>query len=63
MLHLLFTTDPFMYQYKEVQDMSLAAIKKINEAGVRCSVLTKGILPIELAQLSVDKLYGINFHK
>ena len=32
MLHLCFTTDPFMYQYKEVQDMSLAAIKKINAA-------------------------------
>lgn len=59
MLHLCFTTDPFMYQYKEVQDMSLAAIKKINEAGVRCSVLTKGILPIELAQFSVDNEYGI----
>ncbi len=59
MLHLCFTTDPFMYQYKEVQDMSIAAIKKANAAGVKCSVLTKGILPIELSELSKDNEYGI----
>lgn len=59
MLHLCFTTDPFMYQYKEVQDMSIAAIKKANAAGVKCSVLTKGILPIELSELSEDNEYGI----
>ncbi|MBQ3411797.1 MAG: radical SAM protein [Oscillospiraceae bacterium] len=59
MLHLCFTTDPFMFQYKEVQDMSLAAIKKINAAGVKCSVLTKGILPIELAKCSKENEYGV----
>ena len=59
MLHLCFTTDPFMYQYDEVRDMSFAAIEKINATGVKCSVLTKGILPIELAQLSKDNEYGI----
>lgn len=59
MLHLCFTTDPFMYQYQEVQDMSIAAIRKINAAGIKCSVLTKGILPTELAKLSQDNEYGI----
>ena len=59
MLHLCFTTDPFMYQYGEIHDMSLAAIKKINAAGVKCSVLTKGVLPIELAQMPKDNEYGI----
>ena len=59
MLHLCFTTDPFMYRYKEVQDMSLAAIRKLNDAGISCSVLTKGLLPIELAQLSPANEYGI----
>lgn len=54
MLHLCFTTDPFMYHYKEIQDMSIAAIRKLNAAGIKCSVLTKGILPIELAQFSKD---------
>ncbi len=59
MLHLCFTTDPFMYQYKEVQDMSLASIRKLNAAGINCSVLTKGILPLELANLSKNNKYGI----
>lgn len=59
MLHLCFTTDPFMYHYKEIQDMSIAAIRKLNAAGIKCSVLTKGILPIELAQFSKDNEYGI----
>ncbi len=59
MLHLCFTTDPFMYRYKEVQDMSLAAIRKLNSSGINCSVLTKGVLPIELAQLSPANEYGI----
>lgn len=59
MLHLCFMTDPFMHQYKEVQDMSLAAIRKINNVGIPCSVLTKGILPIELAKLSKENEYGI----
>ncbi len=59
MLHLCFTTDPFMYRYIEVQDMSLAAIRKLNAAGINCSVLTKGILPLELANLSKNNTYGI----
>ena len=59
MLHLCFTTDPFMYEYPEVQRMSIAAIKKLNAAGIKCSVLTKGILPFELSELSKDNEYGI----
>lgn len=59
MLHLCFTTDPFMYSYKEIQDMSLAAIRKLNDAGISCSVLTKGLLPIELACFSMENEYGI----
>ncbi len=59
MLHLCFTTDPFMYQYPEVQSLSLAAIKKVNAAGITCSVLTKGELPSELANYSKKNEYGI----
>ena len=58
-LHLCFTTDPFMYEYDEIQKMSLSAIKKVNDAGIKCSVLTKGILPIALADLSKDNEYGV----
>lgn len=58
-LHLCFTTDPFMYEYPEVQEMSIAAIRKINNAGIKCSILTKGILPIALSALSNENEYGI----
>lgn len=58
-VQLCFSTDPFMYQYPEIQNMSLASIKKLNNSGIKCSVLTKGILPIELAELSKDNEYGI----
>ncbi len=58
-VQLCFTTDPFMYGYDEIKKMSMAAIRKLNTAGIRCTVLTKGILPIELAELSADNEYGI----
>lgn len=58
-VHLCFTSDPFMYGYDEVADMSIAIIKKLNDAGIKCTVLTKGILPIALAELSPRNEYGI----
>lgn len=58
-VQLCFTTDPFMYGYNEISTMSLAAIKKLNDANIKCTVLTKGVLPIELAQYSHDNEYGI----
>lgn len=58
-VHLCFTTDPFMVGYDEVTQMSIASIKKLNDAGIPCTVLTKGILPIELATLSRENAYGI----
>ena len=49
-LHLCFTTDPFMYEYPEVQQMSIAAIKKLNaeivEIVAREDVLRKEIADI-----------------
>lgn len=58
-VQLCFTTDPFMCGYPEVTAMSLAAIKKLNAAGIKCTTLTKGILPIELAKFSPDNEHGI----
>lgn len=58
-VQLCFSTDPFMYDYPEVGKMSLLAIKKLNAAGIKSSVLTKGILPIELGNLSKENEYGI----
>ena len=39
--------------------MGIAALKKLNGSGIRCTVLTKGVLPAELAQLSPENEYGI----
>ena len=58
-VQLCFTTDPFMYGYNEVGMMSMAAIKKLNATGIRCTVLTKGLLPIELAKQIPENEYGI----
>lgn len=58
-VHLCFTSDPFMYGYDEVSQMSIAIIKKLNTAGIKCTVLTKGILPACLAELSSENEYGI----
>jgi len=58
-VHLCFSTDPFMYQYPEIAKMSTSAIKKLNSAGIKCTVLTKGILPVELSTFSRDNEYGI----
>jgi len=58
-VQLCFTTDPFMYGYDEIKQMSLAAIRKLNAVGIKCTVLTKGVLPQELADYSRDNEYGI----
>lgn len=58
-VQLCFTTDPFMYGYDEIKKMSLAAIRKLNDSGIPCTVLTKGLLPIELADYSKKNIYGI----
>lgn len=58
-VHLCFATDPFMYGYDEITQMSVAAIRKLNASGIKCTVLTKGVLPIELSELSPDNEYGI----
>lgn len=58
-VHLCFTSDPFMYGYNEVEEMSVSIIEKLNSEGIKCTVLTKGILPISLAELSSQNEYGI----
>ena len=58
-VQLCFTTDPFMYGYDEVSQMSIEIIRKLNVNGIKCSVLTKGILPASLADFSRENEYGI----
>jgi len=60
-VHLSFTTDPFMYDYlnkrvyPEVKELTLKIIEKLNQNGIKCTVLTKGIYPRELTD---TKKYG-----
>ena len=58
-VHLCFTTDPFMYEYNDVAEKSIEIITKLNNSGITCTALTKGLLPIELAELSKENQYGI----
>lgn len=58
-VQLCFTTDPFMYEYDEIKNMSIAAIEKLNDAAIKCTVLTKGLLPSVLSTFSIDNEYGI----
>ena len=60
-VHLCFSTDPFMHEYDEIAQMSLASIEKINKFGIPCTVLTKGVLPKSLAdnKYRSDNEYGI----
>lgn len=58
-LHLCFTTDPFMVGQDDVIQLSMSVLKKANDNGIKCSVLTKGLLPIELAEFNKENEYGI----
>ncbi len=62
-IHLCLTTDPFMNGYPEVTDMSLKLIALINSQGIHCSILTKGKIPIDLAdqeRFSAGNIHGIS---
>lgn len=48
-VHLCFTTDPFMYHQREVIDLTLKIIARLNRDNIKCTVLTKGVYPKELA--------------
>lgn len=61
-VHLCFSTDPFMYRYPEVTDMTLKIINKLHSHGIRCTILTKGLYPKELRNVKKygrDNEYGI----
>lgn len=58
-LHLCFTTDPFMYGREDISELSMSVLRAANAYGIKCSVLTKGILPHALATLPMRNEYGI----
>jgi DNA repair photolyase len=61
-VHLSFTTDPFMYNYPEVSDLTLKIVEKLNKHRIKSSILTKGIYPRILEdkiKYGFDNIYGI----
>jgi len=61
-VHLCFMTDPFMYGNRDVRNLTLKIIKKLNINGIKCTALTKGILPKALddkKKYGKDNEYGI----
>lgn len=58
-VQLCFMTDPFMFGYSEICDLSINIIKKLNDFNIKCTALTKGILPKELEMTSLNNEYGI----
>lgn len=59
-VHLCFTTDPFMFGHPEVTEMSLEIIKLLDHYGIKCTALTKGILPPELSKFDIKHEWGIS---
>jgi len=61
-VHLCFTTDPFMYKNQEVRKLTLKIIERLNKDNIRCTVLTKGIYPkalVDTKKYSKSNDYGI----
>lgn len=58
-VHLCFTTDPFMYGYDEISQMSLDIINEVNKYNIPCTALTKGRFPDVLKNTTKINSYGI----
>ncbi len=58
-VHLCFSTDPFMYKYEEISELSIKIIELLNQRNIRCTALTKGLLPLSLANLNNRNEFGI----
>jgi DNA repair photolyase len=58
-VHFCFSTDPFMYEQPEISALSLKLIGMLNAEGIKCTALTKGVLPVELAEAGKENEVGI----
>jgi len=54
---MCFSTDPFMYKQKEIIDLSLKMIKRLNEDNLKAVTISKGVYPKDLAD---SEIYGKN---
>lgn len=58
-VHMCFSTDPFMYGFKEISDLSCRLVEIVNNEGIKCTALTKGVLPKKLSELNPINEFGI----
>lgn len=54
---MCFSTDPFMYKQKEINDLSLKIIKRLNQDNIKVVSVSKGVYPKKLAK---KEIYGAN---
>ncbi len=52
---LCFSTDPFMYKQKKVESLTLQILKRLNQYGIKSTLISKGLYPKELVN---KKLYN-----
>lgn len=52
-VYLCFSTDPFMYKKKEVIDLTLKIIKRLNKDNIKVVTISKGIYPKELIKKDI----------
>lgn len=50
---LCFTTDPFMHQVPQVEDLTLQILERLNQADIKSVVISKGIYPDVLVDRSI----------
>lgn len=50
---LCFSTDPFMYKVKEVENLTLRILERLNKDNVRSVLISKGVYPKELVNKAI----------
>jgi DNA repair photolyase len=52
-VYMCFATDPFMHKQKEINDLSLKVISRLNEDNIKVVTISKGIYPKKLANKNI----------
>ena len=58
-VHLCFSTDPFMYNQPQISELSVKIIGRLNRDKIKCTTLTKGVYPSNMADDKNNNEYGI----
>jgi DNA repair photolyase len=58
LVYLCFSSDPFMYKVKEVNDLSLKIIERLSKDKIKVVTITKGLCPPDL--INIKKYGGSN---